>query len=194
MLQTDLVAVTGIQVAVEAPATSVIEAAKSISEFERPRPAHAIAEVSVPVVLEQIRILDDEKAEQGAVITEIKEKLVAETKRIDAEEVTKSLDQEAMKEIVKILTTEQQPTVESTKPTTIEQVEVLGEKGVPKDVAATVSDVLAEAVSIVTPPVSASIPAVDKRAIKGLAIQLFIQINCKYLFSVIIVLLLVIFT
>lgn len=137
-LQADLVAVTGVRVAVQAPNDNVDESVKTIESVEA-QSAVATSELataaagSESTIIEQTGVVDQlSSSEQLVVTTEMLAKTIAETKEIVASEEVKPISTEIVTENI-LPETEQALAVEGTETVVIEQTESVTTKEVPKE-------------------------------------------------------------
>lgn len=137
-LQADLVAVTGVRVAVQAPNENVDESVHTIESVEA-HSAVATSELataaagSESTIIEQTGVVDQlSSSEQLVVTTEMLAKTIAETKEIVASEEVKPISTEIVTENI-LPETEQALAVEGTETVVIEQTESVTTKEVPKE-------------------------------------------------------------
>ncbi|CAH1647412.1 unnamed protein product [Spodoptera littoralis] len=137
-LQADLVAVTGIRVAVQAPHESIDESVKAIESVEA-HSADATSELataaagSESTILEQTGVVDQlSSSEQLVVTTETLVKTIAETKEVVTSEEVKPISVETVTANI-VPETEQTLAVEGIEAVVIEQTESVAVKEVPKE-------------------------------------------------------------
>ncbi|KAF9799027.1 hypothetical protein SFRURICE_017742, partial [Spodoptera frugiperda] len=137
-LQADLVAVTGVRVAVQAPNENVDESVHTIESVEA-HSAVATSELataaarSESTIIEQTGVVDQlSSSEQLVVTTEMLAKTIAETKEIVASEEVKPISTEIVTENI-LPETEQALAVEGTETVVIEQTESVTTKEVLKE-------------------------------------------------------------
>ncbi|CAH0703182.1 unnamed protein product [Spodoptera exigua] len=166
-LQADLVAVTGIRVAVQAPYESVDESVKTIESVEGHSAATTTelaraAAGSEPTVMEQTGVFDQLlSSEQLVVTTEILAKTIAVTKEITASEEVKPIETEIVTENI-LPETDQALAIEGKEVVAVEETESLTIKEVPEeDAKLNVSEIdQVQEVRITKPLITESVSAV----------------------------------
>lgn len=139
-LQADLVAVTGVQVALQAPTDALIETAKP-GEIAESQIARVVPELvtaatgTEPIILEGVRVVDPSLSEQLIPTTEILEQITAESKEVITSEIVNLLsteDNSIMMESVRAQTDEN-IAIEGTETVIVEQTDGVSMEAISKE-------------------------------------------------------------
>lgn len=154
-LQADLVAVTGVKVAVQAPAKFVVEEEEQFDTLHKPAQIQkvlspstdGVAEISETVLLENTEIVDNivtPIAEHANAEQLVNERIAAESLISQVQETTEVLDQILTKEIDSLWVVDDR-VVKISTPGSVEQMPLFDEKLIPSEAVIKVTDALVAA-------------------------------------------------